>query len=1537
MPYLLALLILFLLPPAAAAGQLTVRLIDHVSGAGLAGVRVAAHEQLPDGSLVWAAARDTDGEGKARFDLAGLGEGRTYVLKARPHAHWLTSAPITETGWHGWRVGRLAVQVLDGRTGAPLAGLALTLRERGVDGRYPHVMNVETDGAGWLRLDPDILGEVPLVLRALSPTDGEWKYSAPYWGGGEKRFVVGNMPLEVELVNGVSGAGLSDEWVELYRRRDDGRLSLQDRRRTDAAGRVDFDVDGLGAGTEYVVRAEPYGRRLTSGDIGVAGVHRLEAGRLEVVLENGANGQPYRWKDVRVLEVQPDGSRRGVRQVRTDGDGVVRLDPPALGSRPYVLQAASPSDGSWKLSEPYEGPGRFRFVVGNAALTVRLIDHVSGTGLAGVRVAAHEQLPDGSLVWAAARDTDGEGKARFDLAGLGEGRTYVLKARPHAHWLTSAPITETGWHGWRVGRLAVQVLDGRTGAPLAGLALTLRERGVDGRYPHVMNVETDGAGWLRLDPDVLGEVPLVLRALSPTDGEWKYSAPYWGGGEKRFVVGNMPLEVELVNGVSGAGLSDEWVELYRRRDDGRLSLQDRRRTDAAGRVDFDVDGLGAGTEYVVRAEPYGRRLTSGDIGVAGVHRLEAGRLEVVLENGANGQPYRWKDVRVLEVQPDGSRRSVRQVRTDGDGVVRLDPPALGSRPYVLQAASPSDGSWKLSEPYEGPGRFRFVVGNAALTVRLIDHVSGAGLARVRVAAHEQLPDGSLVWAAARDTDGEGKARFDLAGLGEGRTYVLKARPHAHWLTSAPITETGWHGWRVGTVPVSLVDSTTGQPLAGIEVVALQKAADGTLARVKAAATDAHGEVRLDLPELGNGKVYVLKAIDPYGDGANHFGPLVRHRGPVTVATDPDDPHRPDQEPPQLLIAAPAPAAAVGDHGFVVEGMVTDNERVRSVSLVLTDGGGLLRVLPAELDRHRGTWRAAIGPVTVATPTQLTITATAQDQAFNSATAAVDVLLVRDVTPPIIDVGTHRSGEHVPDGAFVVTGTVRDDTGPASMAAELLNGDGQLMDGRATEVAATGAWAYTAFAGAAGAAGDLTLRLIATDTAGNTTARELALHTNPAARQRRGLLDRIGFGATPAGLAEVERLGIAAYLDNQLDPARIDDTTFEAWRATQTFEHPADHLLAHALHSRRQLREVMTWFWDNHFNTALQGHGHPQWEIAENDAFRANALGRFRDLLEVSARSPAMLRFLDGVANRARKPNENYARELLELHTLGLDGGYTEADVAAVARAFTGWTIDDDAFHFNDDIHDTGPKTVLGTHLAAGRGMEDGEQVLDILAAHPATADHICGKLLVLLLGRADDAALHADCVAAFMAGVNAPDQMARVVGVIVRSPAMLAAAQERSSVRTPLEYVLAALRVLGPAPEATMPRWWLHKLGMPLFHNPIPTGYPEAGEHWVSTHGLRARLSFLDRVASDRGPFQGAIADPGPELQWEGITTTDGIVGTVLAWVHGPDFTRADWELGRAILTNDGARPFEPSGPQAGRRLRELLLVALALPAFHFQ
>jgi uncharacterized protein (DUF1800 family) len=317
-------------------------------------------------------------------------------------------------------------------------------------------------------------------------------------------------------------------------------------------------------------------------------------------------------------------------------------------------------------------------------------------------------------------------------------------------------------------------------------------------------------------------------------------------------------------------------------------------------------------------------------------------------------------------------------------------------------------------------------------------------------------------------------------------------------------------------------------------------------------------------------------------------------------------------------------------------------------------------------------------------------------------------------------------------------------------------------------------------------------------------------------------------------------------------------------------------VARALVTERQLQEVMTDFWLNHFNIyAQKGPPEPFYLVEyEREVIRPRAFGKFRDLLGAVAKSPAMLFYLDNarsmgdtsrprLANGSRRQrlrngglNENYGRELLELHTLGADGGYTQQDVIDAARALTGWTIREPAggggFVFRPRMHDAAEKKVLGVTLRGGRGIEDGEQLLDIIARHPSTAKHIARKLAIRFVSDDPPEALVNRAAEVFR---RTDGDIREVVRAIVTSNEFYSRSAFRSKVKSPFEVVVSALRAVNAEPDAT-PRTAqvVAYLGQPIYGHQAPNGYPETGESWMNSGAILNRINFGMALAGNRIP-----------------------------------------------------------------------------------
>jgi uncharacterized protein (DUF1800 family) len=452
-----------------------------------------------------------------------------------------------------------------------------------------------------------------------------------------------------------------------------------------------------------------------------------------------------------------------------------------------------------------------------------------------------------------------------------------------------------------------------------------------------------------------------------------------------------------------------------------------------------------------------------------------------------------------------------------------------------------------------------------------------------------------------------------------------------------------------------------------------------------------------------------------------------------------------------------------------------------------------------------------------------------------------------------------------------------------------------------------------------------------------------------------VLNRIAYGARPGDVDRVRAMGLQRYIDEQLRPERIDDASMKTHLASlatinlssreieDQFERPlmqarqerkqdggqpspemrglqqkaqsvvlelGEQKVLRAVYSERQLQEVLTDFWFNHFNVdARKGRDRAFITEYERDAIRPHVLGKFRDLLGATAKSPAMLFYLDnwmsadpngphpvanamaprmgrfgrggfrpafpmprppqgqGQQNARRGLNENYGRELMELHTLGVDGGYTQKDVTEVARAFTGWTIENPrqggGFRFEPRIHDPGEKAVLGHRIKAGGGQSDGEEVLDILAKHPSTARFIATKLARHFVSDTPPPALVDRAAKRFR---DTDGDLREVMRTILTSEEFLSADARGAKVKSPFEFVVSALRTSGTdVADATMYVRQLQQLGEPLYMCQPPTGYKDTADAWINTGALVNRMNFALRLA--RNDKDAALILGGPEFQ----------------------------------------------------------------------
>jgi len=425
-----------------------------------------------------------------------------------------------------------------------------------------------------------------------------------------------------------------------------------------------------------------------------------------------------------------------------------------------------------------------------------------------------------------------------------------------------------------------------------------------------------------------------------------------------------------------------------------------------------------------------------------------------------------------------------------------------------------------------------------------------------------------------------------------------------------------------------------------------------------------------------------------------------------------------------------------------------------------------------------------------------------------------------------------------------------------------------------------------------------------------------------------LLRRAGFGGTPDEIDRYAALGFDAAVTDLLDFAKPDLAESDAEAQGFNLDAP-DGLrswwLYRMLHTSRPLQEKLTLYWHGHFATSIAKVRDPLPMRWQNDLFREHALGSFRTLLRRVSRDPAMLRWLDGNTNRKASPNENYARELLELFALGI-GNYTEDDVKAAARAYTGWFMDPQtlSFRFAPQAHDAGPKTFLGT-----TGNLDGDDVVEAILAHPAGAQHVTRKLFRFFVYD-DPEPETVERFAAILRGANY--ELRPLVEALLRSPEFSSPRAYHAKIKSPVELVVGSIRQVGATTAYQDLFVPLRRMGQDLFAPPNVKGW-DGGLAWVSTSTMLERFNFANRICTAREDATRTTFDPRASLSAGaaggagGSQNTDAFADHYLRLLVDADVPP---EVRASLLAylNDGA----PSDPDA--RTRGLVHLIMSTPVY---
>ncbi|MEO0429930.1 MAG: DUF1800 domain-containing protein [Pseudomonadota bacterium] len=591
-----------------------------------------------------------------------------------------------------------------------------------------------------------------------------------------------------------------------------------------------------------------------------------------------------------------------------------------------------------------------------------------------------------------------------------------------------------------------------------------------------------------------------------------------------------------------------------------------------------------------------------------------------------------------------------------------------------------------------------------------------------------------------------------------------------------------------------------------------------------------------------------------------------------------------------------------------------------------------------------------------------------------------------LTPPVefvlqgeVEFTTVMDGAVLPDRGATLYGAVVDPVAFDMVTAMI------TPSGRETTVdvgPTTGQFAVRLFPEDLPAGGQVTVSLTASSSSGTGVMPAEITYTFGVAPASDGIeqaLGRIGFGATEESLLRVQEIGFEAYVTEQLNPGSVDDSAFMSTDpegiidlTIPTFR-LMDNFMAYNInygaYSRRQLREVMTLFWSNHFHAVPTDGSAELSELWEWQGYRERAFSTFGELLEFSAKNPNMMAFLDNQDSRFENLNQNYAREFLELHTVGVDGGYTEDDIDPVARIFTGWTRDridgsdprEDAFvfeaqQFRSDgsvrrqIHDPADKTIPFLNLTiTGRegdaGIAEGEELIAVLAMHPSTQSFVCGKLAEVFVSDTPPAKYVQACSAAWAA--SGGDVSAFVGAILLHADYLDDVENRRNKVKTPYEFAVSYLRNFAPGympSDSSNVTGFLTSFfgdvisdaGMDMTRFPVPTGFSEVSTSWESTGTLiEEQRGIIGRVRDSDSRYDIDL-DMTAVISFAGLETAEEVAAYLLGLAAIENYSTAEFNSLVAELKGTD-NVFSPYVVDEDRALERGLGLIASMPSFKMQ
>jgi uncharacterized protein (DUF1800 family)/5-hydroxyisourate hydrolase-like protein (transthyretin family) len=1111
----------------------------------------------------------------------------------------------------------------------------------------------------------------------------------------------------------------------------------------------------------------------------------------------------------------------------------------------------------------------------------------------------------------------------------------------------SSTLTQPGVFDWKLGAYRVQVLNGNVSpaTPSVNTEVYILRKKEDGKFGWFSKAVTDANGLLKLDlPETNNGQVYLLKAKSPVDGSTKYGPEIRQAGDYQFTIGSQPLQVTFVNDESNQAINEVAVTTHEVLADGSLKWVSRKYTDNNGQVSLDLPELGSGKNYQLKTKAFSNfTYHSQTFTQAGKQTIRLGKVRVAVTNGNSSTLEPLKDAKIVihKKSEEEKFKWYSSADTDSNGQLLIDLPDLDTgAEYKLSALSTITGKRKYSGVINKNGSYEFTVGNPALNVLLVNALSDKPLTEKQITVYRLNEDNSKQWISKATTDNNGQVVFDLDGISEGIQYVLTTTPYnGGKVESQLISQYGDFKFSVGATPVTLLNKETNLPLTGKTIIAYRVKEDGGLDWYKRGNTDDKGQVIFDLSGLNQGQRYVLKTINPFGENKRYYSSIISAQGTHNFAITKGETNQPDTELPTLTVTSPVSGTSVPANGFEIIGTATDNQAIDRLQASISSANNPEQIIDIAYNATNGTWQVTVAADLLVPEQNTVITVSAYDNNDNMSsitlTYSVDAV-IPDTEAPIITLSSHSDGDEIAETGVILSGEVTDDIGVTTLTASVTDPVlGQIINNQTVAFdATTGRWELVIRNGQMTVDQIIQLNLTATDGVENETSFSAQFTVVSVDHRAHQMLGRLTFGTTPEWRTYIEEIGPDAFLLQQLNPSNIDDSDLENHLADFSVTNQSElkvWALLHMLYSNRQLQEIMTQFWDNHFNTDVDRHGVIEYEVNENNGFRQHALGYFRDLLDISAKSPAMIIYLNNAENVAGAANENYARELMELHTLGVDGGYDATDIAELARIFTGWHVQNGQFFFNSDQHDFGDKQFLGQTII-GSGQNEAEQALDILALHPSTAAYVCNKLAALLVSESPNEVTLNDCKNSYL---STNGHIGTVVQTLVNSIEFSDENTFRNKVKTPLEMVTSVGRNFNTTLDYDQILYAMIRMGMDLFDYAVPTGWSEDSEDWINSNLLLQRSRFVNDVAFNTSVNNGSYIDVIALVDNAEVSSAEAVVSLLFDIAYGGDYTDEEFQIALSILNEN--TQFNLAAGDAETKLRRVLAHIMSFPTYQFQ